>query len=125
MNLKPYKLTPETTSPLLRSQSGFVPRGSDFRIPLLFICLSVYVCLCVCVYMSKTEMYSCPVVQFHTNSSQLFKIITGCHRKHRHPGTHTHTKSHIWTGLAHSSFYTNVGDKSTVIECASVQLFSP
>lgn len=27
MNLKPYKLPPETTSPLLRSQSGSVPGG--------------------------------------------------------------------------------------------------
>lgn len=41
------------------------------------------------------------------------------------PQSQPHTKGHIWAGLAHSSCYTNVGDKSAVIECASVQLFSP
>lgn len=132
MNLKPYNLPPETTSPLLRSQSGLVPRGSapqDSTVVYMLQRVCVPVCARTCVYMSKTEMYSCPVVQF-TNSSQLFKIITKCHQKHRHPGTHTHThtcihtKGHIWTGLTHSTFYTNVGDKSSVIECACVQLFS-
>lgn len=120
MNLKPYNLPPETTSPLLRSQCGSVPRGSAPQDSTV-VYMPQWVCASVCVYMSKTEMYSCLLVQF-TNSSQLFKIITKCHRKDRH--THTCIEKATWTGLAHTTFYTNVGDKSSVIECASVQLFS-
>lgn len=84
----------------------------------------VYMLQCVCVCICPREMYSCLVVQFHTNSSQLFKIITECHQEDTLAHRPILTKDHIWTGLAHSTFYTNAGDKSSVIECASVRLFS-
>lgn len=99
-----HRLPPETTRSLLRFLSGLVPSGqaSGFH---CFLCACVFVRLWVCVHL--TQMYSCPVVQLHTDPSQLFPIISGCHRKESpltHP-THTHiqraTYGQVW--LIHPS----------------------
>lgn len=121
MNLKPYKLPPETTRPLLRFLSGLVPRG---RTSGFHCCL--YACMCVCVYVRPRER--CTAAPLSSSTHTHLSCSTSSPSVIRKTDTltlgRTHTKGHIWAGLAHSSFYTNVGDKSAVIECASVQLFS-
>lgn len=132
MNLKPYNLPPETTSPLLRSQSGLVPRGSapqDSTVVymLQWVCVPVCACTCVCIC-PRQRCTAAPLSssQTHLSCSKSSPSVIRNTDTQAHTHTHTciHTKGHIWTGLAHSTFYTNVGDKSSVIECACVQLFS-
>lgn len=132
MNLKPYNLPPETTSPLLRSQSGLVPRGSapqDSTVVymLQWVCVPVCARTCVCIC-PRQRCTAAPLSssQTHLSCSKSSPSVIRNTDTQAHTHTHTciHTKGHIWTGLAHSTFYTNVGDKSSVIECACVQLFS-
>lgn len=113
--------------------------GRPLRIPLLFICFSEYVCLCVrvrvcvCICVCICPRQRCTAAPLSSSQTHLScsksspSVIRNTDTQaHTHTHTHTciHTKGHIWTGLAHSTFYTNVGDKSSVIECACVQLFS-
>lgn len=118
----PYRLPPETTRSLLRFHSGSVPRGqaSGFHCCL---CTCVFVRLCVRLTQRCTAAPLSSSTQTHLSCSQSSAGVIG-NRVTPLSLTHTHTKGHIWAGLAHSSFHTNVGDKSALIDCTSVRLFS-
>lgn len=80
--------------------------------------MSFSVCVDVHVQKRDVQLPRCPLPHKLTSAVQSRQPVSS----ERHP--RLLQRPHIWTGLAHSSSYTNVGNKSSVIECASVQLFS-
>lgn len=83
MNPKRYRLPPEKTSTLLRSQHGVVPGGLDIWIPLLFISLGVRVNVGVYVQDRDVQLPRCPLPH---------KLISAVENHHpvsseRHSGT--------------------------------------